>query len=332
MAYRSESDFAHFYATALLKELKQLDVQRRAVLRNVMIVIVIAAAVMATSIAFVVAYRLPANTLMIGLFICGGGGTFFYRFLISGYVHEFKLRIIKRIIEFVDPGLVYSPKGYVSKVQFNSSRIFQRYPDRMKGDDLVEGKIGKTDITFSEVHAEYRTSSSYSRGGSKKRYHTIFKGLFFKADFNKNFYGKTVVLPDTAEKIFGSLGSFFQKLNWTRGDFIKLDDPEFERYFVVYADDQIESRYILSPSLMKRIVDFRKKTGKRIFLSFVGSEVFVAVPYKRGLFEPAVFTSITGFKSVKEYLEDLQLALGIVEDLDLNTRIWSKKQIPSETP
>jgi hypothetical protein len=308
MTYRTESDFAHFYATTLLKELKQLDIERRALLRKVIIVIAVAGGFIAAGIAFVVAYK----------------------FLISGYVHEFKLRIIKRIIEFVDPGLVYSPNGCISQAQFNSSRIFQRYPDRLRGDDLVEGNIGKTAVAFSEVHAEYKTHTTTRNGRRERRYHTIFKGLFFKADFNKKFYGKTVVLPDTAEKIFGGVGSFFQKLNKSRGDFVKLDDPEFERYFVVYADDQIESRYVLSTSLMRRIVDFRKKTGKRVFFSFVGSEVFVAVPYKRGLFEPKVFTTITGFKNVREYFEDLQLALGIVEDLDLNTRIWSKKQVPSE--
>jgi hypothetical protein len=330
MAHRTDSDFAHFYATTLLKELKQLDLARRAVLRRVVVVIAVAGGVIAAGIAVVAVFRLPANFLVFCLFVCGAGATFVYRYLIRGYVHDFKLRIIKRIIEFVDPGLVYSPKMHISKVQFNSSRIFQRYPDRMRGDDLVEGTIGKTAVAFSEVHAEYKTHTTTRHGGRQKRYHTIFKGLFFKADFNKKFYGKTVVLPDTAEKIFGSLGSFFQKLNWTRGDFVKLDDPEFERYFVVYADDQIESRYVLSTSLMKRIVEFRKKTGKRVFLSFVGSEVFVAVPYKRPLFEPKVFTTITGFKTVREYFEDLQLALGIVEDLDLNTRIWSKKQVPTE--
>jgi hypothetical protein len=329
MAYRTESDFAHFYATTLLKELKQLDIERRAVLKRVLIVMAIAGGVIAAGIALVAVYHLPPNFLVFCLFVCGAGGTFVYKFLIRGYVQDFKFRIIKRIIEFVDPGLVYSPNRHISKTQFNSSRIFQRYPDRMRGDDLVEGTIGRTAVAFSEVHAEYKTHSS-SRNGSRRQYHTIFKGLFFRADFNKKFYGKTVVLPDTAEKLLGGLGSFFQKLNWTRGDFVKLDDPEFERYFVVYADDQIESRYILSPSLMRRIVDFRKKTGKRVFFSFVGSEVFVAVPYRRGLFEPKVFAKITGFREVRENFEDLQLALGIVEDLDLNTRIWSKQDVPTD--
>jgi hypothetical protein len=157
----------------------------------------------------------------------------------------------------------------------------------------------------------------------------MFKGLFFTADFNKKFYGKTVVLPDTAERLFGGLGSMFQKINAPRGELIRLEDPEFERLFVVYGDDQIESRYILSTSLMRRIVDFRGRTGKAVMLSFVGSEVFVAIPYKRALFEPSVFSRITGFDVVRECFEDLELALGIVEDLDLNTRIWEGRPISS---
>lgn len=332
MVYRTESDFAHFYATGLANELKELDEQRKTVLKKVMILLAVVGGILAVAIATALAYHLPPGFIMVSIFFGFGAGSFLYKFLIRGYVHEFKLRVIKKIVEFIDPGLVYSPKGHISKVEFNSSRIFQRYPDRLTGDDMVEGRIGMTDVKFSEVHAEYKVHTSYRHGRRQKRYHTIFKGLFFMADFNKTFYGKTVVLPDTAEKLFGGLGSFFQKLNITRGQFVKLDDPEFERYFVVYADDQIESRYVLSTSLMKRIVDFRKKTGKRVFLSFVGSEVFVAVPYRKALFEPKVFESITGFKSVREYFEDLQLALGIVEDLDLNTRIWSKRQVRSEDP
>ncbi|RLF43938.1 MAG: hypothetical protein DRN29_09290, partial [Thermoplasmata archaeon] len=146
--------------------------------------------------------------------------------------------------------------------------------------------------------------------------------------FNKHFYGKTVVLPDTAERVLGGLGSLIQSINTSRGEYVKMDDPEFEKYFVVYADDQIEARYVLTPGLMRRIVEFRKKTGKRVYLSFVGSEVFVAIPYRRGLFEPPVFSKVTSFKNAQHYYEDLKLAIGIVDDLNLNTRIWTR--LPSE--
>ena len=44
-----------------------------------------------------------------------------------------------------------------------------------------------------------------------------------------------------------------------RGELIKMEDVAFERGVVVYGDDQIEARYILSTSLMERILAYKKK-------------------------------------------------------------------------
>jgi len=57
----------------------------------------------------------------------------------------------------------------------------------------------------------------------------------------------------------------------------------------------------------------------------VASKVFVAVECQRNLFEPKVFTTLLDFGIVAQYFGDMQLALGIVEDLNLNTRIWTKQ-------
>ena len=133
-----------------------------------------------------------------------------------------------------------------------------------------------------------------------------------------------MVLPDTAEKLFGRIGQKLQSMNLVRDDLIKLDDPEFEKLFVVYGNDQVGARYVLSTSLMKRIVDFKNKTNRDIYLSFIGSMVFVAISYKRNLFEPRIFETLLDFEPVREYFEDLQMAVGIVDDLNLNTRIWTK--------
>ena len=133
------------------------------------------------------------------------------------------------------------------------------------------------------------------------------------------------MLPDTAEKLFGKFGQKLQAMNFLRGKLIKLEDPEFERLFAVYGNNQIEARYILSTSLMERITTFKKKTGQKIYLSFVGSKVYVAISFTKSLFEPRIFNTLLDFGPVREYFEDLQLAIGIVEDLNLNTRIWSKE-------
>jgi len=322
MISRTASDFAHFFVTDLVKELKRLEVRRRTILGRVKILIAVTAGVVGVSVAVVVAFGLGMTPVFVTGVICIGGASALYKYLISDYVRDFKTSVIGRIVRFIDPDLVYCAEGHISPVEFNSGRIFTQRPDRMRGDDLVQGKIGHTNIRFSEVHAERRTQSTDGQGHRRERYSTIFKGLFFKADFNKKFYGRTVVLPDSAERLFGSVGSFLQSVNRSRGEVIRMDNPEFERYFVVYGDDQIESRYVLSTSLMQRILDFRQKTGRRVYMSFVDSDVFVAIPYKRPLFEPSIFSRLTSFKGAHEHFEDLALALGIVDDLNLNTRIW----------
>jgi hypothetical protein len=244
-----------------------------------------------------------------------------YKWLTHGYVKKFKSGIIENIVRFIDANLRYERESHISSVDFVKSKIFNHEPDRHRGDDYVSGLVGKTKIEFSEIHSEYETRDSKGRS----QWHTIFKGLFFIGDFNKHFKGVTVVLPDTAERLFGGFGNWLQKMNASRGQLIKLEDPEFEKEFVVYGDDQVEARYILSTSLMKRIVEFKKKTGRKVFLSFVGSKIYVAISFSRDLFEPRVFKSLIDFAQVIEYYQDLELVIGIVEDLNLNLRIWTKE-------
>jgi hypothetical protein len=154
---------------------------------------------------------------------------------------------------------------------------------------------------------------------------TIFRGIFFVADFNKEFKGRTLVLPDTAERLFGRMiGNFLQSHNKERPPLVKLEDPEFEKLFVVYGDDQIQARYILSPSLMERMVSFRRKTGKKAFFSFVENKIMMAVPYDRDLFEPRLLRSVMDPSEMEDHFENLEHIIGTVEDLSLNTRIWGK--------
>jgi hypothetical protein len=325
VASRTTSDFAHFYTTSLLHDLKELDKLRQRVLGRVKVLLSVTAGILLAVVALCRVLGAGWGPVLILGFLCLSAASSVYRYLVAGYANRFKLKVIKRIVEFLDPGLAYQPGGHISKAQFHSSRIFERYPDRMEGDDLVRGKLGITNVEFSEVHAWYKGEPTGRHGTGQRKHHSIFKGIFFVADFNKVLYGKTVVLPDTAERVLGGIGSLLQSLNRSRGELIRMDHPEFEKFFVVYGDDQIESRYVLSTSLMQRILDFRKKTGKKLYLSFVGSQVFVAIPYRRSLFEPKVLSGITGFKGVRQYFDDLQLALGIVDDLNLNMRIWAQQ-------
>ena len=317
-------ELREFYETTLVEDLRVLEEQRKKLVNKFLIVVVVIVA--CVGVGFVIMSSSGGSPVMIiiplvlGLII----GGIIMSVMSKGYVQDFKGKIISKMVGFVDESLAYTQQACIPESTYMSSEIFRRRPDRYKGDDLVSGKVGATRIEFSEIKSEYKTTSTDSKGRSQTHWHTIFKGLFFTADFNKHFKGETVVLPDTAERLFGLIGQKLQSLNTFRGKLIKLEDPEFEKLFVVYGDDQIEARYILSMSLMERITQFKKKTKRPIYLSFVGSRVFVAVSYTKNLFEPRMFSTLLDFSPIREYFEDLQLAVGIVEDLNLNTRIWTK--------
>jgi len=311
------AELKQFYDTTLMPDLRVLEQQRRGIVRRSMIVIIVAIVVLGLGVFM--ESSMPAVIIPAVLCLLIGGAVCKWWFT-RGYVTDFKSLVIERIVHFIDDNLSYEPERCIDKSTFMLSKIFAIKPNLYKGDDFVSGKIDATKIQFSELHAEYEIGSDEIR-----HRHTVFKGIFFIGDFNKHFIGQTIVLPDTAEKLFGRLGQKLQSLNVFRGELILLEDPKFKSHFVVYGSDQVEARYILSTSLMARITDFKEKTGNKIYLSFIGSMVFVAISYTRNLFEPKLFKTLLDFGPIKRYYQDLALAIGIVDDLNLNTRIWSKE-------
>ncbi len=237
------------------------------------------------------------------------------------FQRDYKEKVIRKIVQYIDPKFRYQPYGKISQKDFNTCGIFPFPADQYHGDDLVSGIHNEeTEFSFSEVNAK-----RYVRD-HRRRPHLvpIFKGLFFKADFNKNFKFITVVLPDTTEKLFGDFGQKLQGGNLLREELVKLENPEFEKEFSVYSDDQTEARYLLSPKLMERILAYKKKHDERLSISFSNSQIYLAIPRSKDLFEPSYFKSLDRYEDIEKYYEDMQMAVDIVEELDLNTRIWSK--------
>ena len=241
------------------------------------------------------------------------------------YSHRFRDRfkrdLVGRLIAAFDPRLSYSPDDAISQQEFERAGLVREYPvSDYGGEDLISGRIGATDIRFSEISATYTSDRSRR---SKRR--TLFSGVLFCADFNKHFSGSTYVLPDRAQKLFGGLGQSMQGMRSTYGTLVKLEDPEFERYFVVYATNQIEARYILSSALMERLSDFRRKHGHPMRIGFVDTHVYLGIQLKRNLFEPRLFRTLANPALYREFWDDLTLFVSIVEELNLNTRIWTKR-------
>lgn len=252
------------------------------------------------------------------LFLFGFGAVKFAK-----YRKVFKKEVVTKIVKLINPDYKYNADRHIDSTDYMASKLFARTPDRIKGDDYIAGQIDKTDFEFSELKTEYKTETT--RDGKKEtEWHTIFQGIFFHADFNKRIEGTTFVLPDTAEKLFGKFGQKLQKAS-SRGELVKLENPEFEKEFVVYSSGQQEARYILTPTMMEAMVLLKKKYKRKMHFSFKGERVYCAISFSKTLFEPRIRKSGVNFNDIEEMAELFHLIEVIVSEMNLNTRIWTKE-------
>ncbi len=226
------------------------------------------------------------------------------------WVDRYKDEVLKPIVEAEFPDITYDDDHHISEQMFNASNLFTN-PDRFNGEDLFSGKLESTSFSFSEIHAEEKHETKDKDGNKTTWYTTIFRGLFLIADFNKEIQNETYV--------YSSGGKWFSRFKR-----VKLEDPVFEDRFNVYSDDQVEARYILTPKMMQRIVELEDRFGQNLYLSFRGHNVYIAISESYNMFE-AKFNEEVSFNQVARFLEEVRSILDIINDLDLNLRIWTKR-------
>ncbi len=241
------------------------------------------------------------------------------------YVERFKATVIPGVLKLLDPNLSFDAKQGINRGTFSHSELFTTSADRYSTEDLISGKYGQTYLQLAEIKAEDRRTRT--RDGKTETYYvTIFDGLLLIADFHKEFHGRTFVFPDNAESMFGRIGRSFQKLAGRSGTkLIQLEDPQFEKAFAVYSNDEIECRYILSTAMMSRILDMRNRFGEKdLRIAFKDSCVMIAVPHSKPFLEPNTGVPATDSNQIRRMLDEMKTFLDIIEELNLNTRIWSK--------
>lgn len=249
---------------------------------------------------------------------------------LQAFTLRFKQEVIAEAVALYGQNIRYDPTAGIDRYEFRESELFKGSVDRYQSEDLIHGLLGETQFRCSEVFAEEKRTRTDSKGRRETYYVTLFKGVYFHADFNKNFHGSTFVLPDNMGAKPGGIGQQIQRLGSAfnrRGELVKLEDPEFERLFVVYSDDQTTARYILSTSLMARLVDFQKKHNERLHVAFNSGKIYVAISSTKNLLEPPIRQSLLSVNLLKDYLEDLDVMVGVVEDLNLNQRIWTSEAV-----
>ena len=233
--------------------------------------------------------------------------------------YEFKTKILPRIIDFISPQATYVMHGHVDYAELIASGMFTDANYEITGNDMIVGRYRGVPYQFCDLNVEVKRR--ISRDDDDPTY--AFCGQYFVARFNKSFVSPVYIMPRTGITGFFRDNSASVYIQGT-GEKIQLEDPEFMKMFNVYGKDQIESRYILTPSLMERIKQLAIQTKGQYYISFYENRITVANNSGKNTLEMKSGKSLAAndYEVLVGFYNELKDEFSIIEDLKLNIKIW----------
>ena len=221
---------------------------------------------------------------------------------------EAKTLLVEPIARQFDLSYVHEcgPQGLVHELK--DKKLLPDW-DRSKFEDRLEGRRSGTDFEFFEAHLEEKRTQRSSNGGTRTKWVTVFRGQCLRFDFHKTFYGRTRVMRDAG--LFNAFGGMFSDMDRAR-----LEDPEFEKAFEVYTNDQVEARFLLTPDVMQRLLELEEAFhGAKLRCAFEDGQLFLALE-GGDMFEPgSMFTPLDNPERVRELLDDFSALFRLIDDL-----------------
>ncbi len=182
--------------------------------------------------------------------------------------------------------------------------------------DLVSGKYKDVSFKQADVHIQQRTQS-----GKTTTTVTLFKGRWIVYTFNKSFTG-FMQIRSNSNRLFGNskpLRLFSDKPDAKR---IKLENELFNERFNIYASNEHEAYYILTPHFMEKIMELDDGLDGNLVLGFIDNNLHIALYNNKDAFEPSLFKAIDE-SYTNEVEKDISLIKMVVDELTLDVNLYN---------
>lgn len=223
------------------------------------------------------------------------------------YAAAYKKDILPEIAKLFG-NLRYVLNGKIPMAELEPSKIIPSH-NRYQTDDYFIGEYKGVKITISEMTLKRKSGS-----GKNSRVKTVFKGLtILIAMPRQKFHGHTVLMQDV-----NRFGKWFQK-QATGLKHADLVDPQFEKVFDVFTNDQVEARYLVDPTMIENLKTMRDVYNAESFsAAYFNNQILVMLPSRHNYFEPAnIGVPATDPQTIVSMKEELALVLNLVDYLEV---------------
>lgn len=232
------------------------------------------------------------------------------------YKKAYKEYFVKKSLENIFTDLKYLPAQGISRSVIANTGMMDM-GDVYSSNDYIEGKYKNINFIQSDVHIEEEHTTTDSDGNTHTYYVTIFMGRWMIFDFNKEFKANVQV----CEKGFGN-NRFYSKVKYEK---IKMESTDFNKKFMVYAQNAHDAFYILTPSLMEKIQKLEERNKGKILLCFINNQLHVGLYDEKDSFEPSsCFKKIDEAKELLKTSTDIEQITMFVDELNLDNDLFKK--------
>ena len=294
--------FSEYYEDQILTHLEIAETVRLSAVskakRNWTIIVAI---ILTVAIALLIKTREPLLVLM-PLVFGGVIGKIWETNAFSIVKSETKTHLVQNISQFLGwefTEKVLQPPNIIEAL-YENKLLTGRY-DRSSFEDRIQGSAHGADFEMVEAHLEREKTDDKGR----KSWVTVFRGQLIGMDFHREFLGRTVVLRD--KKIFNAK----KKAGMKR---VGLVDPVFEKIFEAYGTDQVEARYLLTPTFMQRLVDLETKVdGKNIRFGFIGGLLLIVVETENKFEAGSMYKPLISPERTQKILNEFSAVLDVID-------------------
>lgn len=298
-------------------EVEKLENLRKKIKKNsiigfivvVIVNVIIAMALRKSNILPFKYYYVLPFTLAISAIIASMFNNKYYNEYTTIYKNTFVLSSLKDI--FSD--LKYNfDEGLEEEILEETDMIY--LGDIYHSNDYIEGKYKGINFKSSDVHIQEEHETEDKDGNKETEYVTIFFGRWFIFDFNKPF--KADLCVTQIPYMFRGYHKKYEK--------VKLEDEVFNKNFLVYAQNEHEAFYILTPSFMEKLKELSEKMGGHLMLCFTDSKLYIGLNNYKDAFEPNFNKKVNEEIIKNDIKKDIQIITDFIEKLDLDNDLFKE--------
>lgn len=226
---------------------------------------------------------------------------------------NFKNIFVKKALEDNFENITYNPdKGFDE--EFIDEIGMLDTADMYHSNDLITGEYKGIKFECSDIHIQEEHESTDSDGNTTTTWVTIFEGKLIIFEFNKKFKADLQV----SSASFGA-----EALPWgKRFTEVEMEDVEFNKNFCVYAENEHEAFYILTPHFMEKLKEIEEKINAGIMFCFVDNKLHIAIDNNTDSFEYNVYKPIDEKEIEENIIKDIKTITDFADELDLDNDLF----------